>query len=78
VADFTRDGRPDLAAVAITDNVITLLCADDKGGFARTLDYPVGGQPTFAAAADLDGDGHPDLVVTNGQSNDLSILLAGP
>ncbi len=35
----------------------------------------VGDRPSAAAAADLDNDGHQDLVIANGRSNDLTIFL---
>src|SRR5579884_2744848 len=33
--------------------------------FATGLDYPVGTHPQTVAVADLNGDGHPDLIVGN-------------
>jgi hypothetical protein len=42
--------------------------------FARAS-FSVGDGATAAAAGDLDGDGHQDLVVANQRSHDLTILL---
>jgi uncharacterized protein (TIGR03437 family) len=39
------------------------------------LTYPAGVAPNGIAAADLNGDGKPDLVVANSVSNSLTILL---
>lgn len=39
-------------------------------------DLPVGATPRAIASGDLNGDGKIDLVVANGSSNDLSVLLA--
>ena len=36
---------------------------------------PIGGRPNGVAAADVNGDGKPDLVVTNGGTSGVSILL---
>src|SRR5262252_7911485 len=36
---------------------------------------PVGGSPVGLVAADLDGDGRPDLAVANASTHDVSILL---
>lgn len=38
------------------------------------IDFTTGTNPRNVATADLDGDGKPDLVVANGNSNTLSIL----
>src|ERR1051325_9299458 len=37
--------------------------------------YSVGKSPGSVESADFNGDGRPDLVVANEQSNDVSILL---
>src|SRR6188508_160230 len=38
------------------------------------VDFAVGTNPRNIATGDLDGDGKPDLVITNGNSNTLSVL----
>ena len=76
VGDFNRDGLPDIA-VASNSYVGVLLddgssCSTFSYGAAYTL--PSG--PHFSlATADFDGDGKLDLVVTNGGSNSISVLL---
>jgi hypothetical protein len=37
--------------------------------------YPVGTSPQAIALADVDGDGHLDLITANRDSNDISVLL---
>ena len=46
--------------------------------FAAKVDYPTGLAPDSVTAADLDGDGKPDLAVANGgapPANTVSVLL---
>ncbi len=39
------------------------------------MQYSVGKYSNAAAIGDLDGDGQVDLVITNGGSNDVSVLI---
>ncbi|NLY74548.1 MAG: tandem-95 repeat protein [Firmicutes bacterium] len=43
--------------------------------FATPVFYPVGAQPFIIKTADFNGDGILDLVTSNSESNDVSILL---
>jgi len=43
--------------------------------FAAASVYPVGTTPVAIAAADFNGDGKPDLAITNSGSNNVSILI---
>jgi hypothetical protein len=40
--------------------------------------YPAGNGPVDAAVVDVNGDGHPDIVVANAVSNTLTVRLQGP
>ena len=45
-------------------------------GFSAKVDYPTGGTPLSVAAADLNGDGRPELAVANSYpDNTASVLL---
>ena len=44
------------------------------GSFASKLDFPAGSNPTSSAIGDFDGDGRLDVVVTNTNSNTISIF----
>lgn len=64
VADFTGDGRADVAVCAQNTSSIVLLAGNGSGGFAsRTT--AVGGLwgNDSVSAGDFDGDGDPDLAV---------------
>ena len=42
---------------------------------AAKTDFATGSQPEFVTTADLNGDGKPDLIVANTNSNTVSVLL---
>jgi hypothetical protein len=82
VADFNGDGRPDLAVANFFDNTVSVLLNETPAGtgiplFANQQTFAVGTQPFGVAAADFNGDGRPDLAVTNQGGNSVSVLLNG-
>jgi hypothetical protein len=52
-----------------------LKLGNGDGTFRSALNVPVGSAPSSVTVADVNGDGHPDLVVTNIISNTVSVLL---
>lgn len=42
--------------------------------FDQQVDLPVGANPSYIVAGDIDGDGKPDIVVANQTENSISIL----
>jgi hypothetical protein len=78
----TTSGPPDLVSANCFDNYITVYVNNGSGIFAQGVYYgppnypPVFGSPTAVSVANLRGNGTPnDIVSTNGQSGDVSILL---
>ena len=75
IADFDGDGKKDIA-VATMDQTITIMQNTSTGGslsFARGTAISVPYQSEMIAAADIDGDGKPDLGETNGGNNSIYI-----
>jgi hypothetical protein len=77
--DFRGGGLLDLAVVdhlgAGDQGFVSILLNNGDGTFRPGLDYPVGTSATGVAVGDFNGDGSPDLAVTNYGDNTVSILL---
>ena len=79
VGDFTGDGRDDLAVLDHGRNEVLIFLQDAHGNFQRYgAPIGVGVGPTDIMVADLNHDGWPDIVVTNGTSGDISVIRDGP
>jgi len=56
------------------DTVVVLL-GDGKGNFSVARNYLGPGQSTSLAVADFNGDGHPDIVTANNDTDSMSVYL---
>jgi hypothetical protein len=77
VADVNGDGRPDLLVAggyAGQSGMIALLGNGD-GTFQASGTYLAGTSPFSVAAADVNGDGRPDILVSDRSSNTVAVLL---
>jgi hypothetical protein len=79
-ADVNGDGRPDLILANRINNTVSVLLNRTAPGaaapaFAAPQPFTTGGGPISATAADVNGDGRPDLLVTNVDSDTVSVLL---
>jgi hypothetical protein len=76
IADLNGDKKPDLAFANHEAHALTILHGDGRGGFRPAPSVPVQSvpHPHGIAAADLDHDGHVDLVIDNWAHNQLELL----
>lgn len=78
-ADLDRDGDLDLAVGNATSQQLSVLINAGNGTFGAPVqfgaaDFPVS-LPFALLAEDFNGDGNPDLAMTNGLADSVSILL---
>lgn len=77
LGDLDDDGKLDIIAPLVGGNAVVVLRGDGKGGFAptpgspyRTLD-----RPYAVAVADLDADGHQDVLIAHDDTDKVTVLL---
>ncbi len=79
VADVSGDGVPDLVVASYYGNpsggTVSVLLGDGDGSFPVQNTFPVGQKASSVAVADLNGDGAPDLAVTDYGDDMVGVLL---
>jgi len=76
--DFDGDGQIDLIGWLYTEgeqNYFSLFRGRGDGTLSLPVDFVGGWQATGQAAADIDGDGRPDVVTSNFRSNTVTLLM---
>jgi hypothetical protein len=76
--DFNNDGRTDLATDSWGNDQVEILFGDEQSFFnPQTALFKVGKRPyQRLRAADLNNDGMDDIVTTNTESNNVTVLLS--
>jgi 6-phosphogluconolactonase (cycloisomerase 2 family) len=84
IGDLDGDGKPDLAVANLSSNTVSVYRNNSTSGliaagsFAAKVDFTTGSNPNSVAIGDLDGDGKPDLAVTNYGSATVSVYRNNP
>jgi hypothetical protein len=77
IGDFVGpDGLPDVAVSRNSANLITIVQNLGQRRFAAANELAVGSGPNYLRAADFDGDGRQDLVVSNAGADVITVLFA--
>lgn len=77
IADFDGDGKADIAAGNHLSNTVSVYLNQSTVGtisFAVKIDYSIPSSPSEVTYGDIDGDGKLDIVATNKNSNNISVL----
>ncbi|RYE16638.1 MAG: hypothetical protein EOP51_25425, partial [Sphingobacteriales bacterium] len=76
VGDFNLDGINDMVVANYNGGTISVLngSSDPANLFFSKVDYPAGKNPSSVAVHDINGDGKPDIIVSNAGGSTVSVF----
>ncbi len=78
LADVTGEGDDDLVVSVAGDDTVVIYPGDGTGAFGTAVAFDVGARPSGVAVADLNGDTVGDIIVSNEDDDNVSVLLSSP
>ena len=77
IGDLNGDRKPDLVTSNYDEvhGTVSVLVNRGDGSFKANVDYATGRDPHTVAIGDLNGDGKPDLAITNYRAHTVSVFV---
>jgi hypothetical protein len=75
IADMNRDGRLDVVIANTGLASVVILQNNPDGGAWEKITLATGNAPTYVAIGDFNGDGLPDIAVSNHDDDTVGVLF---